>query len=172
MFHSLSFIFHSFVSGCFSSTSLARQNSLWFSVPLTGALTDPPAVILGFMSAVPESQPQLIQGHPVFIFLLWRIEANLFSGTVPRWRQLNHCIIQYFSENVASLFSICPFLFCSGLKENTSVHLTCLFFNRNNDAKKSPFVFQIKCWFEHKVFGLILMAAAASEEDETDMHDT
>lgn len=46
------------------------KHGLWFSAPSTGALTDPPAVILDFMSAVPESQPQLIQGHSTFYYFI------------------------------------------------------------------------------------------------------
>lgn len=34
------------------------KHGLWLSIPLTGALADPPAVILDFMSTVPENQPQ------------------------------------------------------------------------------------------------------------------
>lgn len=35
------------------------KHGLWLSIPSTGALADPPAVILDFMSTVPENQPQL-----------------------------------------------------------------------------------------------------------------
>lgn len=46
-------------------TDMAKD-SLWFFTPSAGAPADPQAVILDFTSAVQESQPALIQGHPSF----------------------------------------------------------------------------------------------------------
>jgi len=62
------FIFHSSITGCLLYLTGKAKNGLWFSTPPAGALTDPPAVILDFMSAVPESQPALIQGHSRFYY--------------------------------------------------------------------------------------------------------
>lgn len=49
-------------------TNLAKP-CLWIFTPSAGALVDPQAVILDFMSAVPGSQPALIQGHPSFLLI-------------------------------------------------------------------------------------------------------
>lgn len=88
------------------------KHGLWFCAPSAGALADPPAVILDFMSAVPESQPQLIQGHPFLLFYFWRIEADLFSGTVPCASETAALVL--FCSNfasVCSLLSKCQSLF-------------------------------------------------------------
>lgn len=65
------------------------KHGLWFSIPSAGALTDPPAVILDFMSAVPESQPQLIQGHPSFYYVILENESQPV---------LRHCAILETAE--------------------------------------------------------------------------
>lgn len=101
------------------------KHSPWFSVPPAGAPADPPAVILDFMLAVPESQPQLIQGHPSFYYFI------LENRSQP---VLRHCAMletdialisscNQFASVCKSLLSKCHFL-CSRLIEYSSVNFT------------------------------------------------
>lgn len=70
-----------------------EKHSLWFSVPSTGALADPPAVILDFSSAAPESPPKLIQGHSFYKCVLEkRSQPFLGHAAISETAEPVHCI--------------------------------------------------------------------------------
>lgn len=101
------------------------KHSPWFSDPPTGAPADPPAVILDFMSAVPGSQPQLIQGHPGFYYFILenRSQPVLRHCAMLETDIALICSCNQFASVCRNLLSKCQFL-CSHLIEYSSVNFT------------------------------------------------